>query len=148
ELRGRELVDRLSQSCDVTVLTGTTQIDAAGRRRRVDVVRPGPRLSWVRDRVSWSIGSLAFNVAARRAVQRLLNRIRPDVIWLNKFSSVAAPALDELLDWGAPTFVWFGDRWAGESMASALAQRGSVGHMHLVFNCEFLKRFYSPVLDR
>src|SRR5437763_9476861 len=72
ELRGRELADHLARSCEVTVLTATTHIDAAGRHRRVDVVKPGPRLSWVRNRVSWSLGNLAFSLASRRAVQSLL----------------------------------------------------------------------------
>ncbi len=165
EIRGHELVRTLQNTYDVSLLTDTSLTSSEGSMLPLNIPKLPPsrerhNAAWLCERMAWLARNFTPLLVERKRFQRKLSELQPDLIYLNKFTSIDPVILHELLVWGRPVIAWFGDQygsqlryfaegsWAGRVVLGvkplALDARDQIT---LVFNCQFLRQFYAPLFE-
>ena len=161
EIRARELVTHLRDSYDLALLTKRSLQLPDGSAVRWHIPRPvSKRDALGGGRVLRSIGNVPLVRARRRRLKKSLSAFRPDLLYLHRLHALHPVVVHDLLHFGRPVVGWFGDAH-GAILAShatgswvrrvvlgiAPLPPGARDRVTLVFNCEFLRQFYAPLVQ-
>jgi len=139
EIRAAELLDALRSYADVALLTAATL--SFGRHcQRVHDLRAQARNSFgarLQSSVSWSVGTMVALAEWRRAASGVIRSIRPDVVYLHKFSALAPVAVESLC--------------ASQSVVASFADCHAAGFSDVLngsWRAEFEPHFRVPAIAR
>jgi glycosyltransferase involved in cell wall biosynthesis len=168
EIRGWEVAQVMSRALEVVVLTKAGVRDGAGRFRKADI--GGERFLRFSSRFSWRLGRLALRAWGATAlpprIRRLVADLRPDYLYFNQFESLHPRVLRALVSQPVPVVARFGNSLGDRLLDALVAARApaqsreplqprsvdgtlfraapgeSRTPVSLVFNCDFLRRYY------